>query len=114
MNQSITYMRGSNAEILSAFIHNGWLNGEALARAELVVEENECLRRENALLNGRVRELRRAIREYGKNHVDALNYQWERQEGWRMSRGYRWATMFAAVGFAAALAASVMCIAAMP
>ena len=104
---SIYCVRGSNAEIIRLYAENGMANGETAARARQVARDNARLRRENAILRGRVRELRRANLAYRTEHLQALNYQFERREGWKMTRAWRWETTLALAGIAVALTAAV-------
>lgn len=104
---SIYCVRGSNAEIIRLYAENGMANGETAARARQVARDNARLRHENAVLRGRVRELRRVNRAYRMEHLQALNYQFERREGWRMSARFRRETLFAACGIVAAITAAV-------
>lgn len=103
MKQSIVLIKGSNREFLEQALGNGLLNGEALRRVTSVLEENDQLRMENAVLRGLEAELRRTIRSYRADHLAALKYQFDAEEGWRYSRSSRWQVLLAACGLSIAL-----------
>lgn len=99
----IVMMHGQPREFLAEALGNGLLNGDALKAADAVMVENAALRRENAILKGRLAEQRKVNKSYRGAFADALKYQFDAQEGWRYSRAHRWQMMFAAAGLAVAL-----------
>ena len=103
MNDRIVLLKGHPGEFLREALGNGLLNGEAMKAADAVIAENAALRRENAILRGRLAEQRKVNRAYWETHLAALNYRFDAEEGWKYSRGHRWQMMFAAVGMAIAL-----------
>ena len=96
-------IKGQPGEFLREALGNGLLNGEALKAASAVAVENAALRRENAILRGRLAEQRRVNKSYREAHLAALEYRYEAEEGWKHSRGYRCQVTFAIVGLAVAL-----------
>lgn len=98
MSKSVVMVKGQPGEFLREALGNGLLNGEALKAADAVMAENAALRRENAILNGRLAECRKTIRSYRETHLAALKYRFDAEEGWRYTRSYRRQTLFAAVG----------------
>lgn len=102
MSSTIT-IKGSSREFLEECLKNGWLEGEAAKRADQVLAESAALRRENALLRGRLAEQRKVNKDYRRAFADALNYQYDAEEGWRYSASHRRQMMFAAVGLTAAV-----------
>jgi hypothetical protein len=100
---TVVVLRGDNAEFLRQALGAGLLNGEAQQAAEAVMAECDRLRRENAILKGRLSECRSTIKSYRETTLDALNHQYDVETGWRFSRGRRWQMIFAAVGVTIAL-----------
>lgn len=74
MSQSIT-IKGSSREFLDKCLAEGLLTDEAAKRAEKVLAENSALRRENALLSGRLAEVRKVNKEYRIMYLAALEHQ---------------------------------------
>jgi hypothetical protein len=74
MSQSIT-IKGSSREFLDQCLAEGLLTDEAAKRAEKVLAENSALRRENALLSGRLAEVRKVNKEYRIMYLAALEHQ---------------------------------------
>lgn len=103
MSGSSIVVKGQSRELLQQMHDKGLLTGEAMKRADIVLAENASLRRENAILKGRLAELRRLNKDYRRTHLEALNYQYDRERGWRYSAGYRRQIAFAAAGLATAL-----------
>ena len=98
----IVLLKGQPREFLREALGNGLLNGEALKAADAVMAENAALRRENAILAGRLSECRKTIHAYRDDHLAALNYRYEKEQGWRYSASGRRQMLLAAVGLAVA------------
>lgn len=103
MSDRVVLIKGQPGEFLREALGNGLLNGEAMKAADAVMAENASLRRENAILNGRLAECRKTIKSYRETNLEALKYRFDAEEGWRYSRSHRRQMMLAAVGLAIAL-----------
>lgn len=107
----IVLIKGKPREFLREALGNGLLNGEALKAADAVMAENAALRRDNAILAGRLQECRKTIHAYRDDHLAALNYRYDKEQGWRYSAAGRRQMMLAVAGLTVAFTCLVLALA---
>lgn len=103
MNSKLILIQGEDKEFLDTALKNGWLSGQAKISCERIAAENENLRRENALLKGRLAEQREVNKSYRDSHYKLLRYKYDLERGYRLKRPFRLQVWFAVISITIAL-----------